>query len=58
MKIKKKYNQSGVRIDDSAQMEFVFDEFKKEKKLEDIFDKLNALEAQVRDIRKSLIELE
>ena len=39
-------------------MTFVFDEFKKEKKLEDIFDKLNALEAQVRDIRKSLIELE
>ena len=55
---KKKYNKSGVRIDDSAQMTFVFDEFKKEKKLEDIFDKLNVLEAQVRDIRKSLIELE
>ena len=57
---------SGVKLDNyhntSNQLEFEFPDqhtadLKRTKKIESIFDKLNVLEAQVREIRKSLIEL-
>jgi hypothetical protein len=54
---------SGVKLDKNPdQLEFEFPDqhtadLKRTKKIESIFDKLNVLEAQVREIRKSLIEL-
>ena len=54
---------SGVKLNKNPnQFEFEFPDqhtaaSKRTKKIESIFDKLNALEAQVREIRKSLIEL-
>ena len=54
---------SGVKLDKNPnQLEFEFPDqhtadLKRTKKIESIFDKLNILEAQVREIRKSLIEL-
>ena len=52
---------SGVKLDKNPdQMEFKFDnkETQRIKKIEDILDKLNALEAQIREVRGSLLELE
>jgi hypothetical protein len=54
---------SGVKLDKNPnQLEFEVPDqhtadIKRKKKIESIFDKLNVLEAQVREIRKSLIEL-
>ena len=54
---------SGVKLDKNPnQLEFEFPDqhtadLKRTKKIESIFDKLNALESQVREIRRSLIEL-
>ena len=52
---------AGVKVDKNPdQMELKFDnkESQRIKKIEDILDKLNVLEAQVREVRKSLLELE
>ena len=52
---------SGVKIDEGDQLHFYFkeDEVNElESKLVDILDKLNTLEAQVREVRGSLLELE
>ena len=54
---------SGVKLNKNPnQFEFEFPDqhtaaSKRTKKIESIFDKLNVLEAQVREIRRSLIEL-
>ena len=54
---------SGVKLNKNPnQFEFEFPDqhtaaSRKAKKIESIFDKLNVLEAQVREIRRSLIEL-
>ena len=54
---------SGVKLNKNPnQFEFEFPDqhtaaSKRTKKIESIFDKLNALESQVREIRRSLIEL-
>ena len=51
----------GVKLDKHPdQLEFNFDNEQSQriKKIEDILNKLNTLEAQVREIRKSLVELE
>ena len=53
----------GVKLNKNPnQFEFEFPDHhtaasRKSKKIESIFDKLNVLEAQVREIRRSLIEL-
>ena len=52
---------SGVKIDEGEQLHFYFkeDEINElESKLVYILDKLNTLEAQVREVRGSLLELE
>ena len=51
---------SGVKIDEGKQLHFDFkaDEVnERAEKMEDIFDKLNTIEAQVREVRRSLLEL-
>ena len=51
---------AGVRLDKHPdQMEFKFDnkDSQRIKKIEDILDKLNTIEAQVREVRRSLLEL-
>ena len=51
----------GVKLDKHPdQLEFNFDNEQPQriKKIEDILNKLNTLEAQAREIRKSLVELE
>jgi len=52
---------SGVKIDEGEQLHFDFKEDKvneRAEKIEDILDKLNIIEAQVREVRGSLLELE
>ena len=52
---------AGVKLDKHPdQLEFNFDNEQSQriKKIEDILNKLNTLETQVREIRKSLVELE
>ena len=52
---------AGVRLDKHPdQMEFKFDnkDSQRIKKIEDILDKINALEAQIREVRGSVLELE
>ena len=52
---------AGVRLDKHPdQMEFKFDnkDSQRIKKIEDILDKLNALETQIREVRGSVLELE
>ena len=52
---------AGVKLDKHPdQLEFNFDNEQSQriKKIEDILNKLNTLEVQVREIRKSLVELE
>ena len=52
---------AGVKLDKHPdQLEFNFDNEQSQriKKIEDILNKLNTLEAQAREIRKSLVELE
>ena len=51
---------SGVKIDEGKQLHFDFKEDEvneRAEKMEDIFDKLNTIEAQVREVRRSLLEL-
>ena len=51
---------SGVKIDKGEQLHFDFKENEvneRAKKMEDILDKLNTIEAQVREVRRSLLEL-
>mgnify|MGYP003655222085 CR=1 FL=1 len=51
---------SGVRIDEGKQLYLDFKEGEvneRAEKMENIFDKLNNIESQVREVRKSLIEL-
>ena len=51
---------SGVRMDKGEQLRFDFKENEvneRAEKMENIFDKLNNIESQVREVRKSLIEL-
>ena len=51
---------SGVRMDKGEQLQFDFKENEvneRAEKMENIFDKLNNIESQVREVRKSLIEL-
>ena len=51
---------AGVRLDKHPdQMEFKFDnkDSQRIKKIEDILDKLNTIESQVREVRRSLLEL-
>ena len=52
---------SGVKIDEGEQLHFDFKEDEvneRVEKMEDILDKLNTIETQVREVRKSLVELE
>ena len=52
---------SGVKLDKHPdQMEFKFDnkDSQRIKKIEDILDKLNALEAQIREVRGAVLDLE
>ena len=51
---------SGVKMDKGEQLQFDFKENEvneRAEKMENIFDKLNNIESQVREVRKSLIEL-
>ena len=51
---------SGVKIDEGEQLHFDFKENEvneRAKKMEDILDKLNTIETQVREVRRSLLEL-
>ena len=51
---------SGVKIDEGEQLHFDFkgnEVNERAKKMEDILDKLNTIEAQVREVRRSLLEL-
>ena len=54
------YSVSGIKIDEEDQLRFDFkegDANERAEKMENIFDKLNGIELQVREVRKSLIEL-
>ena len=51
---------SGVKIDEGEQLHFDFKEDKvneRAEKIEDILDKLNTIEAQVREVRGRVVEL-
>ena len=51
---------SGVKIDEGEQLHFDFKEDEvneRAEKIEDILDKLNTLEAQVREVRGRVVEL-
>jgi len=51
---------SGVKIDEGKQLHFDFKEDEvneRPEKMKDILDKLNTIEAQVREVRRILIEL-
>ena len=51
---------SGVKIDEGEQLHFDFKEYEvneRAKKMEDILDKLNTIEAQVREVRGRVVEL-
>jgi len=54
------YSANGIKIDEEDQLNFDFkegDANERAEKMNNILDKLNGIELQVREVRKSLIEL-